>query len=87
MKCKTVPPFGYYAEEGSRRLRPIEDDLSALQDVKEMLDIGAFSLRDAALWLSDKASRNISHEGLRLRLQRPVRLEDERGENSVSDTP
>lgn len=69
------PPFGYdVTEEGN--LIPMEDDLEMLEEIKEMLEVKALSLREAALWLSMKSSRTISYEGLRKRLLRPVRLED-----------
>jgi len=68
------PPFGYdNTEEG--HLIPIEEDLTSLEEVKEMLDIQALSWREAAIWLSCNCSRSISHEGLRKRLKNPVRLE------------
>lgn len=79
------PPFGYdVTEEGN--LIPIEDDLKLLGEIKEMLDAKALSLRDGALWLSVKSSRNISHEGLRKRLNQPLRMEDEEmNDASISD--
>lgn len=75
------PPFGYdLTEEGN--LVPIEEDLEMLEEIKDMLEAKALSLRDGALWLSVKSSRNISHEGLRKRLMRPIRLdEDESTQN------
>lgn len=68
------PPFGYdVTEEGN--LIPIEDDLEALEEIAEMIEYNALSIREGALWLSEKCSRRISHEGLRKRLNRPVRLD------------
>jgi len=64
-------PFGYDLTE-ENHLIPIEDDLELLEEIKELLDIQALSLRDGALWLSEKSSRTISHEGLRKRLKFPV---------------
>lgn len=69
------PPFGYdLTEEGN--LIPLENDLTLLGEVKELLDTNSLSLRDAAFYLTMKASRSISHEGLRKRLNRPVYIED-----------
>lgn len=66
------PPFGYdITEEGN--LIPIEDDLSILEEVHDLLEMRAISLRDAATWLSVESSRSISHEGLRKRLRSGVR--------------
>ena len=68
------PPFGYdMTEEGN--LIPIESDLEVLAEVKEMVVMKALSWRDAALYITMKSSRSISHEGLRKRLQKPVELE------------
>lgn len=70
------PPFGYDVTEDGY-LIPIEDDLSLLTEMKEMLDGNALSLRDAAIYITMKSSRSITYEGLRLRLKRPVDLSDE----------
>lgn len=68
-------PFGYdVTDEG--HLIPIEDDLTLLEEVKELVEAKALSLRDGALWLSSKSSRSISHEGLRKRLSKPIRMDD-----------
>lgn len=70
------PPFGYdLTEDGN--LIPIEEDLEMLEEVKELIDVQALSIREGALWLSMKSSRTISHEGLRKRLRREVRLDNE----------
>ena len=70
------PPFGYDVTEDGY-LVPVEDDLEALQLVNDMIKDNALSIREGALWLSDKCSRTISHEGLRKRLRTPVCLEDD----------
>lgn len=71
-----IPPFGYeYADEEKNTIRPIEKDLQLLEEIKELLDVKALSLREAAIWLSAHASRKISFEALRVRLKRPVYLE------------
>ena len=69
------PPFGYdLTDEGN--LIPIQEDLEILEEIADLLEFKAISLRNAALWLSEEASRSITHEGLRRRLQRPVYLDD-----------
>lgn len=71
-----TPPFGYeYADEEKSEVRPVEKDLQLLEEIKELVDIKALSVREAAIWLSAHASRKISFEALRLRLKRPVHLE------------
>lgn len=70
------PPWGYeFTEEWN--LIPIEEDLELLKTVKDLLEIKAISLRDAALYLSAKGSRSISHEGLRKRLNKAIVLDEE----------
>jgi hypothetical protein len=68
------PPFGYdVTEEGN--LIPLEDDLGLLQEIAELIEQRALSIRDGAIWLSAKSSRTISHEGLRKRLMQAVRID------------
>jgi len=75
MRAIYKPPYGYDStEEGN--LIPIEDELELLAEVADMVEERALSLRDAALWLSHKTGRKISHEGLRKRLMQPVRIDD-----------
>lgn len=71
-----IPPFGYtYTDEEKTGIKPVEKDLELLEEVKELIEAKALSIRDAAIWLSAHASRSISFEALRLRLKRPVHLE------------
>lgn len=67
------PAFGY-RKTSSNRVVPDKKQLAALQDVKEMIDAGELSWREASLYLSNKTNRHISHEGVRKRLRKPVIL-------------
>lgn len=66
--------FGYEKTEGGNTV-PVEEELEILEQVKEMVELGAISLRDGAQWISSETGRSISHEGLRKRLAKPVRIE------------
>ena len=70
------PPFGYdVTPEGN--LVPLEHDLQALDIIREMIEEKTVSLREGAEYLTFKASRSISHQGLKNRLKRPVVLHEE----------
>ena len=61
-------PFGYKLhEEDADLLVPIIEELEALELAKEYLK--EYSYRDVARWLSDRTKREISHIGLRKRIQ------------------
>lgn len=70
------PPFGYDVTEAGY-LVPISEDLYHLKEIAEMIELNALSIREGAIWLTEKCSRSITYEGLRKRLQRPVELEED----------
>ena len=70
------PPFGYDVTEAGY-LVPITEDLEQLSEIAEMIEAKALSFREGALWLSEKCSRSITYEGLRLRLQKGVELDED----------
>ena len=64
---KTIP-FGYIEHEtDDDLLMPIIEELEALELAKDYLK--EYSYREVARWLSDKSGRQISHVGLRKRVQ------------------
>ena len=64
---KTIP-FGYRAHETDDNLLvPLIKELEALELAKDYLK--EYSYREVARWLSDKSGRQISHVGLRKRVQ------------------
>ena len=64
---KTIP-FGYVEHEtDDDLLMPIIEELEALELAKDYLK--EYSYREVARWLSDKSGRQISHVGLRKRVQ------------------
>ena len=64
---KTIP-FGYMAhKKDDKLLVPIIEELEALELAKEYLN--EYSYREVAGWLSERTGREISHVGLRKRIQ------------------
>jgi len=62
-------PFGYKVHEDDEDiLVPIIEELEALELAKEYLK--EYSYREVAGWLSDRTGREISHIGLRKRIQK-----------------
>jgi len=61
-------PFGYELHKDDEDLLvPIIEELEALELAKEYLK--EYSYRDVSRWLSDRTGREISHIGLRKRIQ------------------
>ena len=68
-KISRTIPFGYKAHEHDEDiLVPIIEELEALELAKEYLR--EYSYREVAGWLSDRTGREISHIGLRKRIQK-----------------
>ena len=68
-KISRTIPFGYKAHEQDEDiLVPILEELEALELAKEYLR--EYSYREVAGWLSDRTGREISHIGLRKRIQK-----------------
>ena len=64
---KTIP-FGYEEhKKDDKLLVPIVEELEALELAKEYLN--EYSYREVAGWLSERTGREISHVGLRKRVQ------------------
>ena len=64
---KTIP-FGYKEHKTDDKLLiPIIEELEALELAKEYLN--EYSYREVAGWLSERTGREISHVGLRKRIQ------------------
>ncbi len=68
-KISRTVPFGYKVHEQDEDiLVPIIEELEALELAKDYLK--EYSYRDVAGWLSDRTGREISHIGLRKRIQK-----------------
>ena len=67
-KMARTIPFGYVEDpDDSTILRPIKNELDALEKAKKYL--GQYSYREISNWLSKQTGRYISHVGLRKRVQ------------------
>ena len=67
-KMARTIPFGYVEDpDDSTILRPIKNELDALEKAKKYLR--QYSYREIANWLSKQTGRYISHVGLRKRVQ------------------
>ncbi len=65
-KTSSTIPFGYkQSEDMDGFMEPIPEQLSALEETKEHIKIGALSLRGAAEQLHYKTGRSISAVGLK----------------------
>ena len=58
-------PFGYETSNIEGFLKPIPDQLEALDVVEVMINNEEVTLRDAAYWLENKTGRYISNVGLK----------------------
>lgn len=63
-------PFGYVKTDDG--LLPIEQDLALLEEAGQWIEEGSASLRAAADYINSKASSTITHQGLKVRLEKGV---------------
>ena len=60
-RTSSTIPFGYeLSEKDNEYLKPIEEQLDALQAVEEMIIKEEISLRDGCYWLENHTGRRIS---------------------------
>ncbi len=86
MKRKTSTiPFGYELDTTTGYLKPIEDQLEALQVVENMIVNEEISLQAGVDWLEYKTDRKISTPGLKKHIDKKYGKRHERlGEESSS---
>ena len=86
MKRKTSTiPFGYELDDITGYLKPIEDQLEALQVVENMIVNEEISLQAGVDWLEYKTDRKISTPGLKKHIDKKYGKRHERlGEESSS---
>ena len=86
MKRKTSTiPFGYELDDITGYLKPIEDQLEALQIAENMIVNEEISLQAAVDWLEYKTERKISTPGLKKHIDKKYGKRNERlGEESSS---
>lgn len=67
VRASSVIPFGYkVSEDDEHLLLPVHSELVALERAKKLLK--EYSFRVVADWLTKETGREISHEGLRKRV-------------------
>lgn len=58
-------PFGYVeSETDSKILEEVPEQLSALNEIADLVRQKTLSLREGAAWLEYKTGRKLSHQGL-----------------------
>ena len=78
-------PFGYEFDEVTGFLKPIEEELEALQIAENMIVNEEVSLQAACDWLEYKTDRRISTPGLKKHVDKKYGKRNERlGEESLS---
>lgn len=83
--AKGKVPWGYRYDKFRRIMYAQMRQLTALEEVKPLVEEGYLSLREAAAYVTMKANKRISHEGLRLRLKMPIYVFGELDECNEED--
>ena len=76
-KTSTIP-FGYEESEDEGYLKPIPDQLEALQVAEDLVTGESISLRDACEWIEYKTKRRISPPGLKKHIDKKYGKREER---------
>jgi hypothetical protein len=78
-RATSTIPFGYQLdEEASSFLKPIEEELEALQVAENMIVNEEVSLQAACDWLEYKTDRRISPPGLKKHIDKKYGIRSER---------
>ena len=84
-RATSTIPFGYELDTLTNHLKPIEEQLDALQVVENMVVNEEISLQAACDWLEYKTDRRISTPGLKKHVDKKYGKRNERlGEESSS---
>jgi|TARA_B100001094_G_scaffold119680_1_gene115350 hypothetical protein len=78
-RTSSTIPFGYeLVDESSTYLKPVEEELDALQVAENMVVNEEVSLQAACDWLEYKTGRRISSPGLKKHVDKKYGLRSER---------
>ena len=78
-RTSSTIPFGYeLVDESSTYLKPVEEELDALQIAENMVVNEEVSLQAACDWLEYKTGRRISSPGLKKHIDKKYGLRSER---------
>jgi len=84
-RATSTIPFGYEFDEVTEFLKPIEEELDALQIAENMIVNEEVSLQAACDWLEYKTDRRISTPGLKKHVDKKYGKRNERlGDESLS---
>ena len=76
-KTSTIP-FGYEESEDEGYLKPIPDQLEALQVAEDLVTGESISLRDACEWIEYTTNRRISPPGLKKHIDKKYGKREQR---------
>lgn len=78
-RTSSTIPFGYeLSEKDNEYLKPVEEQLEALEAVEEMVVKEQISLRDGCYWLENHTGRKISPAGLKKIIDKKYGKREER---------
>ena len=76
-KSSTIP-FGYESSEVEGYLRPIPDQIEALEIAEDLVASESISLRDACDWIEFKTKRSITAAGLKKHIDKKYGKREQR---------
>ena len=76
-KTSTIP-FGYESSEIEGYLKPVPDQLEALEVAEDLVASESISLRDACDWIEFKTKRSITAAGLKKHIDKKYGKREER---------
>ena len=76
-KTSTIP-FGYESSEVKGYLKPVPDQLEALEVAEDLVASESISLRDACDWIEFKTKRSITAAGLKKHIDKKYGKREQR---------
>jgi len=76
-KTSTIP-FGYESSEVEGYLKPVPDQIEALEVAEDLVAAESISLRDACDWIEFKTKRSITAAGLKKHIDKKYGKREER---------
>ena len=77
-RASSTIPFGYEIDLESRYLKPIPEQIDALEIVEKMIIDDEISLQEAVDWLEYKTDRSMSRAGLKRHIDKKYGKRSER---------
>ena len=76
-KTSTIP-FGYESSEVEGYLKPVPDQIEALEVAEDLVTAESISLRDACDWIEFKTQRSITAAGLKKHIDKKYGKREQR---------